>query len=196
MSQIPEIADFFSVMRELITFIRASAKRLHIFKDIQFELENDEDENDDAVENEPAKKKISLKSFCQTRWCARVSSLKSVKENYRVILEFCERVGMETGEIGIKARGFAKYLNQFETLILLNISIVTLERVEALNETIQATSINFKSILRRVDILKSTINSLRSSEKFDEIYSETESLQKLTAWISLFFHDDGLHRNG
>lgn len=178
MTQIAEIADFLSIIRELITFVRASAKRLNIFKDIKFQFDNeddDDDEDESLDEDKTTKRKSSLKSFCPTRWCARVKSLKSVKENYRVILEFCERVGLETGDHGIKARGFAKYLNQFETLILLNISIATLERVEALNETIQATSINFKSVLRRVDILKSDLNSLRDSEKFKQIYIESET---------------------
>lgn len=50
---------------------------------------------------------------------------------------------------------------------------MTLERVESLNETIQATSINFKSVLRRVEVLKSSLTSLRSSEKFDEVYNES-----------------------
>lgn len=80
----------------------------------------------------------------------RESNENTIAIFFQVILEFCDRVGLETGDAGIKARGFSKYLRQFETLILLKISIVTLERVEALNETIQATSINFKSVLRRV----------------------------------------------
>lgn len=175
MTQIPEIADFLSIMRELITFVRASAKRLNIFKDIQDE-ENDEDDDESDEIDKPTKIKVSLKSFCPTRWCARVKALKSIRENYRTILEFCERVGLESGEPGVKARGFSKYLRQFESLILLNISITALERVESFNETIQATSINFKSILRRVDILKSSLNSLRSAEKFDDIFKETETV--------------------
>lgn len=41
MSKISEIADFLSVIRELITFVRASAKRLNIFKEIKFQFESD-----------------------------------------------------------------------------------------------------------------------------------------------------------
>lgn len=43
MKKIPEIPDFLSVIRELITFIRGSAKRMNIFKNIKLQLnENDE----------------------------------------------------------------------------------------------------------------------------------------------------------
>lgn len=35
MNAIPEVADFLSVLKELITFIRASSKRTNIFKNIQ-----------------------------------------------------------------------------------------------------------------------------------------------------------------
>lgn len=167
MKLISEIADFLSEMRELITFVRASAKRITIFKDIKIQLQDDE-----TVEENVG----SLKSFCPTRWTLRVISLKSVKNNYPVLLEFCEKVGLENSDAGIKARGLLKYLQKFETLILLEISIETLQKVEALNETLQATSINFASVIRRVNILKANLSKMRTDEKFHEIYERTTTL--------------------
>lgn len=73
MSKIPEIADFLSIMRELITCVRASAKRMNIFNDIKSQNEDDEEVRGTGG---------SLKSFCSTRWCVRVKSLKSVRDNY------------------------------------------------------------------------------------------------------------------
>lgn len=101
MKLINEIADFLSVIRDLITFVRASAKRVHIFKEIQSQFSEDEEDEKDSV---------ALKAFCPTRWTVRVKSLKSVRDNYENIRKFCDFVGKEKNDSGIKARGFAEYI--------------------------------------------------------------------------------------
>lgn len=58
-------------------------------------------------------------------------------------------------------------------------STVTLEDMQALSETIQATSINFISVIRRVWILKASLLSLQSDEKFNEICEITSSAAKV-----------------
>jgi hypothetical protein len=168
MKIVPQIADFLSIMKDLVTFCRASAKRKNIFKNTEF------DEDEDEVKDPTG----LLKAFCPTRWTVKVKSFKSMKENYKKILKFCELVGMENSDCGIKARGFSTYLRKFESLILLEISISTLEKIEELNEQIQATSITFKSIIKRVDILKTTMNENRTDKKFNQIYTKIETLAK------------------
>lgn len=169
MSKNPEIADFLSIIREVITFIRASAKRMNVFNNIKSQLNEDDDAKAESG---------LLKSFCPTRWCGRVKSLKSVRDNYKDILEFCDLIGQETGDHAVKARGFSVYLSKFESLVFLYLTIASLEKVEALNETIQATKVNFKTVLKRVGLLKSTLNAIRSSEKFDEIWQSVECISK------------------
>lgn len=120
-------------------------------------------------DDEQKEETVSLRPFCPTRWTVRVKSLKSVKANYKQILDFCNVVGLEQNDAGIKARGFSTYLHKFDTLLLLNITITTLEQVEELNESIQATNINFRSIIRRVEILKTNLNSLRLNERYKEL---------------------------
>lgn len=175
MKIIPEIADFLSNMKHLVTFCRASAKRNNIFKSIVFDEEEDEVEN---FEGKIDDKFGSSKPFCPTRWIVRVKSLKSIRDNYKNFLKLCEIVGSETTETAIKARGFTSYLQKFECLILLEICIATLETIEELNTTIQATTITFKSIISRVDILKSSMNALRSNEKFHHIWTPAINLAK------------------
>lgn len=72
----------------------------------------------------------------------------------------------------MKARGFSNYLYKFETLVLLELTILSLEKVEALNETIQATKVNFKTVIKRVNMLNQALtllelvrNSMKSGEK-------------------------------
>lgn len=98
MKMINVIASFLSEMKELVTFIRASAKRFEIFKQIQSEIDDDDDDDeDDAIEEEGCvHKSTNLRSFCWTRWCVRVKSLKSIRANYKEIIQFCDKIGKET----------------------------------------------------------------------------------------------------
>lgn len=120
-----------------------------------------------------------MKSFCATRWCVRVKSLKSVRDNYEDILKFCDLIGKETADHAVKARGFSVYLQKFESLVLLNLTIECLEKVEALNEILQATKVNFKTVIKRVELLKSSMSAMRSNEKFDVIWENAEKKSKL-----------------
>ncbi len=131
MSNIKVVASFLSEMKELVNFISGSAKRFEIFRQIQLDGDGDGDEEDDNGTT-------NLKSFCMTRWCVRVKSLKSIRANYGVLIKFCEKIGQENSDAAIKARGFAHKLNKFETLLYLNMAIQILEKVEALNQTLQA----------------------------------------------------------
>lgn len=165
MSKIPEIADFLSVIREIITFIRGSAKRMNIFKNIKLQLNEDHEEKLNGG---------ALKPFCVTRWCVRNKSLKSVRDNYKDILEFCDFIGKETGDHAVKARGFSVFLHKFENLAMLHLVIESLQKVEALNEIFQATKVNFKTVIKRVDLLKTSLNAIRTSEAFDLIWGNVE----------------------
>lgn len=82
-------------------------------------------------------------------------------------------VGLENTESGVKARGFLSYLLKFKCLILLDICISTLEKIEEMNTTIQATRITFRSIVKRLDVLKTSLNASRSNEKFHQIWTST-----------------------
>lgn len=57
--------------------------------------------------------------------------------------------------------------------MLLNITVAALEQVEEFNESIQATTINFKIIINRVEILKKSLRSLRSDKEFSLLLKKT-----------------------
>lgn len=118
MKTVKAVANFLSEMKELVTFVRGSAKRLEIFKQIQ--LEGDSDDEDD-VDSCSETRFTNLKSFCVTRWCVRVKSLKSIRANYKAILKFCDKIGNENSDAGIKSRGFTNKLNKFETCLYVSL---------------------------------------------------------------------------
>lgn len=64
----------------------------------------------------------------------------------------------------MKARGFLAYLSKFETVLLLELTIVCLEKVEDLNATLQATTVNFRTVIEGVDLLKTSMTILRSEK--------------------------------
>lgn len=67
MKKIQQVADFLSVMKEFVTFVRHSAKRLHIFRTLQSSFNDEDNEENDGV--------TSIKPFCFTRWCVRARHL-------------------------------------------------------------------------------------------------------------------------
>ncbi|XP_022182781.1 zinc finger MYM-type protein 1-like [Myzus persicae] len=71
MQNVEKARDILNFIRELITFIKQSPKRLSWFKMVQTE------------ENMTA-----LRPFCPTRWTFRYSSLLSVMDNYNELLTF------------------------------------------------------------------------------------------------------------
>lgn len=67
--QINAVRDFLAILRELISFVRNSPKRLAIFKSFQ------EDTNDDELNLLSRNRQYTLRPFCPTRWCVRIKSL-------------------------------------------------------------------------------------------------------------------------
>lgn len=83
--------NFINMNRDLITFIRASAKRFSGFKNI--------DGNTGANTE-----RSNLRSYRPTRWFMRVQSLKSVLSNYSRLLKTLQEISKtEKDEVGAKA---------------------------------------------------------------------------------------------
>ncbi|XP_066587629.1 zinc finger MYM-type protein 1-like [Prorops nasuta] len=72
--KIANLRNFLLTIKDLITFIRESPKRLGEFKNLK--VQNELDDN------------INLRTFCPTRWTVRIASLKSIRSNYEMLLKF------------------------------------------------------------------------------------------------------------
>lgn len=85
---IPACRNFLTNIRDLVTLIRNSPKRLAWFQEFQ---------DDNA---------LSLRPLCPTRWTLKMASLQSIASNYSVMLECMEDLSeKERGEAGGKANG-------------------------------------------------------------------------------------------
>ena len=95
MQEITAIRNYLNFMREIISFVKKSPKRVNTFNLVQSEFE--------PTDFNPK----TLRPFCLTRWCMRISSLKTINNNYEILISFFENVSCnEKNVIGEKANVF------------------------------------------------------------------------------------------
>lgn len=161
----PQVRDFLNNTKDLITLVRKSPKRLGWFEKLQ----------KDTVAHELDVPIVprALKPFCPTRWCVRMKSLKSITENYEVLLLFLQELSDSSqNEIGASASGHLKKLVQFENWFFLKSLIQILEKVELLNATLQSTQLNFKQAENSINDVLSCLKNMRTDDVFENFWSE------------------------
>lgn len=164
MKEVPAIRDFLVLIRELIAFVRGSPKRQACFESLQA---SDDTQN------------LSLRPFCPTRWCCRISSLKTILNNYNVLLSFLNDTKKQKDDAGAKANGFLKSLQSFESLFIIKFLIEILDRVETLNATLQKISLHLQKAVDNINTVKQIISFQRTDEKFSSIWEGTLDLARI-----------------
>lgn len=160
MKNIPVGQDFLAIMRELITFVRNSPKRIAIFNMLQ-----NDDENNVVGKNK-------LRPFCPTRWCLRITSLCTLVTNYGTLLEFLNNFSKEKNDVGYKASGFLKTLLEFESMFLFELMINVFQKIETLNGTLQKSSLHLQNVVNYVQILKQSLQQQRDND-YELLWSNT-----------------------
>lgn len=160
--KILHVRDFLSDIKDIVTFIRDSPKRLSHFKLFQ------------GSDKSPA-----LRPFCPTRWCVRVESLKSFLKNYENIIEFLEQQKSQPSDGGSKASGFLNKISDFRFYFLLKCIILIFERIETLNTILQGQALDFNKATKQVETVKTSLLSIRNEARYDELWTNvtTESEQ-------------------
>ncbi|CAG9814688.1 unnamed protein product [Phaedon cochleariae] len=165
----PQVRDFLVTMRELIILVTKSPKRLAWFERLQR----------DAVitENEHPKENLKkLKPFRPTRWCVRIKSLKTIIENYEVLLQFLQELSLDSkNEIGASASGHLKKFYEFESCFLLRTLIMILEKIEILNAALQNSKLNFHDAQANIDVMLSHLKNIRNDSEYDQLWREVEA---------------------
>lgn len=162
MRNVEKARDILNFIKELITFIKQSPKRLSWFTMLQIE------------ENVTA-----LRPFCPTRWTLRYSSLLSVMDNYNELMTFLSDFSKtEKNDAGSKAKGFLKQLKSSDTYIMLKIVISIFKHMETTNTILQSKSLYFKLSLQILNTLEDTISSMR--DPFNILWKSTKN-----EWLDL-----------
>lgn len=161
MKEVPAIRDFLVLIRELIGFVRSSPKRQACFESLQ------------AADNT---QNPSLRPFCPTRWCCRISSLKTILNNYSVLMRFLNDTKNQKDEAGAKSKGFLKSLQSFESLFIIKLLIEVLDRIETLNATLQKISLHLQTVANNINTVKQIIATQRTDEKFQVVWKSAVDL--------------------
>jgi hypothetical protein len=100
-----------NLIRKIVNFIRESPKRLAWFATFQ--------KHDTAA----------LRPLCPSQWTMRISSVKSVLNNYRELLSFLQNISeTERDEVGYKGNGYLEQLLTFSMFFSLKLLYVVFSR--------------------------------------------------------------------
>uniref|UniRef100_A0A8D8ETT4 Zinc finger MYM-type protein 1 n=4 Tax=Culex pipiens TaxID=7175 RepID=A0A8D8ETT4_CULPI len=150
---IPCCRDALSIVKEMITFVRDSPKRLSVFQSFQ---------TDESTQ---------LRPLCPTRWSVRFTSMNSILNNYRALVEFMETLSTkDRTDSGAKAAGFLRVLNSFNFYCVLNFLVKFFAHIDSVNTALQSIKINVEQGHRMVSTLKDTISHMK--EDFESVWEQ------------------------
>jgi hypothetical protein len=115
----------------------------------------------------------SLHSVSTTRWTARFKSAKPIVKNLDKIIKSLEDVAEKLNlppQLIAECNGLKKYLSTFETVLMNNIWIHILTKIDHMNSIVEARGAT-------LDVEMDNLNSLRNSiesMKFDEIIEKSK----------------------
>ena len=155
---IPLCICFLSIVRELITLIRDSPKRLAWFKQYQ---------DKDAP---------SLRPLCPTRWTVKTASLQSIASNYSALMDFLDDIGNGGTSANAKAQGLLYHLKCFSTFFSLQLMLKFFSRVEAVNAALQNHQLHLRKAMEMVALFRGDLTSLRGD--FQTFWETTTAAAK------------------
>ena len=159
------ISGVFAVVQSISTVVRASPKRLAIFRDIQTAA---------AMANGTTASPKSLRPLCPTRWTCRTQSLTSVLDNYEELMETLMEIMNNGGSSeGAKAApGLLALLEKFSTVFGLYAAQSVFAPSEEMAKKLQSTELDAGTVKLLKDSLKNYLLKLRSDEHFQVIYDK------------------------
>ena len=91
-------------------------------------------------------------------------------DNYEALIETCEDVVDEGGDVGLKADGMLKRLKQFSTLFGLRLSYLVFSAGEELSRTLQRKDCNIQEAINSSNLTGNYYKRMRSDEEFNTFY--------------------------
>lgn len=166
----PPAITFFGAVQKLYNIFSSSPQRWEIF---QANVPN------------------NLHSMSQTRWSARVDSVKPIARHLPGVLKALDDVLKLnlTSECRRDVLGLQKHLKTFNFLLLSSIWTKILQAVDIVNKVIQqrggtldVASTNLNNLIEELKVLR--------NERWDEIFHETQAVAKNIGWPT-FLEEEG-----
>ena len=156
------IRDAMDLVREIVKLINFSPKRKTLFSSKL--TENDQTGS-------------TIKPLCPTRWTVRAASMRSVLEQYSVIMDTMQEVNETTrDEYGLKAGGVLAAMEKFSTLFGLRLGHLLFGAAEETSIALQAKDISLQEVLSSVHITEAFFKRQRTEDAFNIFYAATEEL--------------------
>jgi hypothetical protein len=154
------LSDAIASVQELNTIVRASAKRLAIFQQVQASLAPDAP---------------SLKPLCPTRWTARFGAFQAVDQNLAAILAALTIIADEnTGPTAVKARGLLRHIQTFDFIFGLQIALILFDITEGLSRSLQSESLDIGEALNSAELVTNSLQRKRND--FLQVFQKSSDI--------------------
>ena len=154
-ARVASVRNNFGVVSSLYKLIEGSAKRHHIFEQIQ---------------KEAGLKALTIKDLCETRWTCRFECLKVVLLRLREIITALEV--MEAPDAYLLLNSIQSFDFIIHLLFMNKIYSIT----NILSKFLQHSNISLTDALNQVKTTIDTLKTLRTDTEFDSVYSEALKL--------------------
>ncbi len=152
--------DAMDTTYEIIKLIKKSPTREAMFKQIKEGIQ---------VGESPG-----IRTLCPTRWTVRAESLKSILDNFNVILELWTVSLEHVKDTEMKARihGVSAQMKKFDFFFGVSLGLLILRHSDNLSKTMQKTDMSAAEGQAITAMTIATLKSLRTDENFDLFWNK------------------------
>lgn len=162
--QVQLVSDVMNCVREIAVCINSSSKRNKIFADC-------------IQDGDCSSSTSRLLSICPTRWTVRGNAFSRFLQTYDAVVSTVEVICSDSSaapDTKSKLRGYIRFLHKFETIFAMYMCDWIFRPCEKLAKVLQTKTMTCMEALSGGKHLLDTMSSLRTEEKFDQLYSDVE----------------------
>ena len=127
----------------------------------------------DKIKSSLAPETPGFQTLCPTRWTVRAASLKSVNDNYEVLLEVWEEAQRDhlDGEMKTRIVGVETVMHKFDFLFGVLLGELILRHSDNLSKTLQQKTFSAAEGQQVARLTVEVLQSLQDTERFSAFYS-------------------------
>ena len=170
-------ADIFGILQKLYAFIERSPKRHHTYMECL--------EKGTLPSGDDFKGKKILQTLSNTRWSARADNLEIVCNCLPAIVSALQQFPTEPDAIGL-----LHSITKFNFVFCINVLSQILKFCKSASDYLQTEDLDLVAALRSVSDLTSKIQTMRSDDCFERIWSESAEFCSTNQPGGFLTHDD------
>ncbi|KAI6657242.1 hypothetical protein LOD99_11146 [Oopsacas minuta] len=160
---IREVRNALGTVSTLYSFIEGSAKRHHLFHEIQEKL--------------GISRSVTLKALCETRWSCRYRAIHAVKLTYSAILQSLEDIAEHhAAKSGADAASLLRHISTFDFLIMIEILDYLFAITDSFSRELQSQNLDISSLQGKIQSVIDSLTCIRNGDFFHHLWSSAEKL--------------------